>query len=740
MKESLLTVRVNGVLISESEPVLELEPGRLFVPAGLFSMARLRLLAERPTHVAAMDLDYYPLDAIRGVHYEIDESMQAIDITVPASAFTHTTLDGLGNVKTLATRPDPGLFLNQDFQLLHNGSQELLSGLVEGGFFSRLGVLTTQYAGPDLLHSFVPRRLNTQFFRDFPESMTTLTIGDSFSAYSPWARTVAYAGVRYASKFATQPSFISTPLPGIAGQASQPSTVDVYVDNVKRLSQPVAAGPFAIQNVPVISGQGEIRMVVTDVLGRQQVITESYIRSSQLLRAGVNDFTYESGTVRLNYGIKSNQYRSFFADASYRRGISDTLTLEGRIETQLGTETAGLGAIYALRDVGIFSGGVAGSMEGGHPGELLYAGYSRAQRSFGFATQMQMASANFRQLGLLDDQRATRFLLQAQVSKSLGRLASVAAGYLRRDGRTESNVQALTASLNLRLHRAFLTVGGTYSLLSPRPYGLSVALIVPLGERTIGMATGDSSPTARTAGVEVSRSIPLGPGYGYRVRSTNLDQQKNEAAFYYQNNAGSYGVEASEGDGGMSVRLLERGSFVLLHRHLMVSRWLNDSFGVVEVPNAKGIPVYVNNQVMAKTDRWGFALLPWLAAYNRNLVRLDDAALPVDVNVDLEERMVVPMARSAAFLRYQPASVGGATLILTAPGGQPVPQGAMVTVNAGTAAYEVELRGEVFVIDIDYPALLHVAWASGKCEARIARPPADTPVPRIGPLACKEVK
>jgi hypothetical protein len=64
----------------------------------------------------------------------------------------------------------------------------------------------------------------------------------------------------------------------------------------------------------------------------------------------------------------------------------------------------------------------------------------------------------------------------------------------------------------------------------------------------------------------------------------------------------------------------------------------------------------------------------------------------------------------------------------------------MVTVNANPAAYEVELRGEVFVIDIDYPAVVYVVWDTGECEARIARPPADTPVPRIGPLACKEVR
>jgi len=732
-------VRVNGIAVSDSEPVLELEPRRLFVPTGIFRLGRLRLPAERPTHVSAVGLDYYPLDSIAGVHYAVDPGTQTLDITVPASAFTGTLVDGLDNVRTVATRPDPGLFLNHDFQILHSGSQKTLSGLLEAGFFSRLGVLTAQYAGADLLYHFRPVRLSTQFFHDYPQSMTTLTIGDSFSAVSPWARTVAYAGVRFASKFATQPSFIPAPLPALAGQASQPSTVDVYVDNVKRLSQPVAAGPFAIQNVPVISGQGEIRMVVTDVLGRQQVISESYIRASNLLRAGVSDFTYEAGTLRLNYGIKSNAYRSFFADATYRRGITDTFTVESRAETQIGTETVGLGAIYALLNVGVLRGGLAASLDGGRAGQLLYVGYSRSQRTFGFATQMQMASENFRQVGLDDEQKATQLLFQAQISKSAGRLGTVAAGYLRRDGRTESNVQALTASLNLRLRRAFLNIGGTYSLLSPRPYGLTVSLLLPLGERTIVMASGDSSPTARDASVEVSRSIPLGPGYGYRVRTSDLDDRKQEAAFYYQNNSGYYGVEAQQGN-STSVRLLERGSFVLLHRHLLLSRWLTDSFGVVEVPHAKGIPVYVNNQELAKTNGRGWALLPWLVAYNRNSIRLDDSALPVDVTVDLEERMVVPMARSAVFIRYRPATVGGATLVLQSAAGRALPQGALVTVNANPAAYEVQLRGEVFVIDIQYPARIHAAWEGGKCEVRIASPPANTPVPKIGPLTCKESK
>ncbi len=60
-------------------------------------------------------------------------------------------------------------------------------------------------------------------------------------------------------------------------------------------------------------------------------------------------------------------------------------------------------------------------------------------------------------------------------------------------------------------------------------------------------------------------------------------------------------------------------------------------------------------------------------------------------------------------------------LLLETAEGKPVPQGAMVTVNANPAAYEVGLRGEVFAIDIDYPAAVHATWEGGKSVARDCR-------------------
>jgi hypothetical protein len=77
--------------------------------------------------------EYYPLDGIAVTTYVFNLESQSLDITVPPSVFIETALDGVGTLKVKATPPDPGVFLNHDFQLLHDSGQVRLTGLVEGG-------------------------------------------------------------------------------------------------------------------------------------------------------------------------------------------------------------------------------------------------------------------------------------------------------------------------------------------------------------------------------------------------------------------------------------------------------------------------------------------------------------------------------------------------------------------------------------------------------------------------------
>jgi outer membrane usher protein len=336
------------------------------------------------------------------------------------------------------------------------------------GFFSEAGVLTTRLAGRDLTRLWLPSRLDTQFVRDFPRRMATLTVGDAVSAPAPWARQVHYGGIRWASKFSTQPAFIPFAIPVLAGQAAQPSTVDIYVDNVRTTQQSIDTGPFSVRNMPVITGQGEIRMVVTDILGHQQVITRPYIRARELLRKGVNEYTYEAGSLRRGFGTSSSGYGSFFLAGTHRRGLTDTLTLSWRGEILAAHQTFGIGLDGALLPLGLLGGGIALSHADIGLGALLYGLLQHRSRSFGYSASVQVASSQFRQLGTVSDERPPEVLAQVQVSRALGNRGSVAFGFLRQqhhDNRLRQNERAKTdlsafiASLAFRLAgRAFLSI------------------------------------------------------------------------------------------------------------------------------------------------------------------------------------------------------------------------------------------------------------------------------------------
>ena len=67
----------------------------------------------------------------------------------------------------------------------------------------------------------------------------------------------------------------------------------------------VPAGPFTLTNLPVMTGQSEARIVVKDLMGREQVINQPFYVTPQLLSKGTQQYSYETGLIRQNYGLSS---------------------------------------------------------------------------------------------------------------------------------------------------------------------------------------------------------------------------------------------------------------------------------------------------------------------------------------------------------------------------------------------------------------------------------------------------
>ena len=84
-------------------------------------------------------------------------------------------------------------------------------------------------------------------------------------------------------------------------------------------------GPFTIDRLPAITGAGQMQVVVTDALGRQQVITQPYYSGRTLLRQGLNEYSFEAGAIREDYGLRSNAYGDLILAGTFRRGLTERL-------------------------------------------------------------------------------------------------------------------------------------------------------------------------------------------------------------------------------------------------------------------------------------------------------------------------------------------------------------------------------------------------------------------------------
>ena len=151
-------------------------------------------------------------------------------------------------------------------------------------------------------------RLDTAFARSDPASMTTYMAGDVVTRGFAWTRPIRMGGLQVRRNFGLRPDLITVPLPSASGSAAVPSTVDVFVNNLKTYSQAIEAGPYRITDIPGTTGKGEARVVLHDAAGHTTETTLPYYVLPSLLRPGLFDFSLEAGLPRVGYATPSDAY------------------------------------------------------------------------------------------------------------------------------------------------------------------------------------------------------------------------------------------------------------------------------------------------------------------------------------------------------------------------------------------------------------------------------------------------
>jgi outer membrane usher protein len=727
--------------------------GALYAPRDAFEEWRLRIdPAAHP--ITFRGTEYLPLSAIPGYGAKVNFGNQSVDLTFSPQAFAATRLTAELNKKPVLSPVMPSFFANYDLNystvaVRGAAAAKDLGMLSELGFSNAWGVLTSSYAGRNLTHediAGVPRgwvRLETTFTRDLPAHNQTLRLGDTSTRPGMWGRSVYFAGAQWGSNFALTPGFISQPLPILSGVSAAPSTVELYVNDVLRQVSTVPTGPFAIDNLPALTGGGEARLVVRDLLGRETVISQPFFTSSQLLARGLNDWSAEAGRLRLDLGTANSHYGDAFGSGIWRHGFNDTLTLESRLEATRDSQNMGLGLVTGLPWQVLGKAALVASRhrEVGS-GQQWLLGLERQSLRSGAYLQTQGASKNFRQLGQDVLNLPTKLQVAGNFSYATEQFGTFGFGFASVSRYDSNRVFTISANYSVRVgKRSSLTVTASRAVAGGSGNSIGVNLIVPLEKYRVVTA----SATVRNGQQDFYATASESPGpdsaLGWRTLAGQQQGQAHaEGGLYYTGRYGGLTGEVSKSTGQTAFRLGAAGGMVFADGHFFATRRLDDSFAIAEVAGLGNVGIGLGSNVLTHTDAAGIALIPRLSAYQVNSIRLDPKELPISAEIDSIEQTVVPAWRSGVKVVF-PVRSGRAALIRILFGdGEPAPAGAVVNIEGEKEEFYVARRGEAFVTGLQPINRLTLTWHDQQCRFDV-KLPAESPdeIVRLGPLRCEGI-
>src|SRR5262249_29644408 len=279
-------------------------------------------------------------------------------------------------------------------------------------------------------------------------------------------------------------------------------------NNIKALSQPVSAGPYQINNLPLLTGCGTARVVMQDAAGREVEASLPYFVSPTLLRQGLTDYTLEAGFPRLNYATESNDYLGKpVASGGVRHGVFDWLTLEGHGEAGAGVLNAGAGAITSLASWGVISVAASASRFDERFGFQGYAAldtqlwgvtvHAGSQRTFGAYNDLSGAISRYlpMQASILNTFLHATTRVSARPARALDTVSvgmplpfdkssiNVSFIHLELYDRKRSEILNVSYSRPMIWYATFHVTAFT-DLADRKNAGIFAGLSIPLGERT----------------------------------------------------------------------------------------------------------------------------------------------------------------------------------------------------------------------------------------------------------------
>lgn len=686
--------------------------------------------------------NYYNLKQIQGLTYQLNEQDLAIDINAPISLFEPLSLNETKAIEVVEPTVSKGLFVNYD---VNSGFNRLgmsdSSLLLENGFFHPFGVFNSQ----SLITLPVDEpqkviRLDSTFTHNRIDQMTTFRVGDTQTTDFGHIGSMRIGGIQSIRNFSLQPKKNITPMLSMTGEASMPSNVDVFINNMRAFSQKVPIGAFEINNIPAITGKGEASMVIRDILGREQRVYLPYYINPEALQVGLHEFSYDLGLIRENYGLDSDRYGRWLFNTLHRVGLSEYVTGQAQLALAQNQQNISAGVVFSVANQAAVEALISYSHHQKYgQGQAFSMGFATQIASFNINNHFKWQSEEFAALSRSDNsvnsQFSESFFIGRPISKALG---SLAVAYHHQQSYDAQQFESIQLNYNANIQSWFnLSASLTKVLSNNQDVVALLSLSIPLGAEV--SANLHLQPQQGQQSLSLQKNSLSTTGLNYGLQHSWGNSQRTQANLTLQNNWGQYRFNANYAGEDVAVQGSASGGFAVMDKHLFWSRRINSSFAVLKVGEYKDVKVYKNNQLVGKTNAQGLALIPQLLPYQANRLRIDANDLPFDVVIPNLEKAVVPAFRSGLYTDFAIKRAYGATMTLQLASGEMIPAGAIID-NLTTGEQILSgYNGQIYLSDLQAMNHIRVSWLKNQCEFNLAFVPKDdNSVPDLGKQICQQ--
>lgn len=598
--------------------------------------------------------------------------------------------------------------------------------------YSPAGTLSnTGIAGTTIYNDKNWLRLDSNWSASHPDWMMTGTIGDLISGGLSWTRPIRMAGVQIRRNFALRPDLITMPLPQLQGSAAVPSTVDIFVNNVKTYSQDVPAGPFVISNVPVVNGTGIARVIVNEVSGRQTESALPFYADSDLLAPGLFDFSAEAGMARRGYGIESFAYDdAILGSASLRYGLTDWLTLEAHGEGGSGLINGGIGAVASLAALATVSGAVSYSIHDGEEGWQVFGGIETEIAGVNLSASTLRGFGDYADLGLATAESPPEAF--GQRIKALDRVSAgfgfpddwgsigVSALHLEEAGGEESYILSASYGRNL-FERVNVQFTAFADFGDDEAQGVFANVSLPLGNWGTGSVGGSMGANGWSAHADAAKPVGNTSGStGWRVQTTQGAVSNTQASAAYVHDHAYAEANIAQYEDAVQAAVNIDGAIAVAAGDVFAARRIDDAFAVVDA-GAPGIDVYYENRPHGKTGKSGKLLVPGLRAYQKNKLAIEPDNLPVNASVLQSSQEVAPAHRNGIVVKFDVAKADAAAIVVfTDASGAFVPPGTEGRLEGIGGFFVVGYDGQAYVQNLGANNLAVLSLQDRQCRAQFS--------------------